>query len=164
MTSCADHCFHHLVQPPNLSTSNLTQSSPRGVKRSRSPEIHGESLGYDRTDDGMLQAPFGCYHSWKSNTARIAQADLVTLRRSYKTTEARPTTKVEAIRKPSFCNSLYPIFGASTRSDSSTTDPIIAAAISLSRFADEDTHQNRSRESAAHCEGSHDRPAQPRGR
>ncbi|QDS74554.1 hypothetical protein FKW77_007853 [Venturia effusa] len=45
------------VQPPNHSTSNLTQSSPRGVKRSRSPEIQGESLGYDRTDDDDLTKP-----------------------------------------------------------------------------------------------------------
>lgn len=54
--SYADHCLGLLVQLPNSSTSNQTQSSPRGVKRSRSPELQGESLGYDRTDDGKWQA------------------------------------------------------------------------------------------------------------
>lgn len=53
IASCADHRLDPLVQPPNLSTSNLTQSSPRGVKRSRSLEVQGDSLGYD---DGMWQA------------------------------------------------------------------------------------------------------------
>jgi hypothetical protein len=40
------------VVPPAPSV-NISQASPRGIKRSRSPEPHSEGL-YDRADEGKL--------------------------------------------------------------------------------------------------------------